>query len=394
MTEIEFSIMIHHPHEADGMKPVLAEFERLTGIKVHLVPILWAGGTGWMEIANMAIHQHGVDVSEIGTTWVGSLAAMGALRPFAAEEIDQLGGPQAYFDVLWKSGILIGDERVWAIPWLSHPLVLYYRQDWLAQLGFQPPHLAFDEQHFMATLDQLAQNGISHPFVLEMSGTAMLHEAALWVWQAGGNFMSEDGRQVLFNQPAALAGLERYYALRRYLAVTKFNDTYHDAVEVFMGHRAACVVAGPWIALNLPRHDAALPFGMVKAPGITHVGGSGLVMWRHTRRTEASFALIQFLATRPTQAQASPHAFVLPARRQAFADLVAADPYYQVYLDTLLTGRTYPVTRQWGFIEQKLIAALELTWERVSTNPFCDIGETIRHHLDPLARRLNNALQS
>lgn len=394
MVEIEFSIMIHKPEEADTIRPLLGVFERQYHIKVHLVPILWAGGTGWMEIANMAIHQHGVDVSEIGTTWVGSLAGMGALRPFEQTEIDQLGGPQAYFDVLWKSGILIGDERVWSIPWLSHPLVLYYRHDWLSQMGIGQPQLAFDAERFFSTLDQFVKNGLSHPFVLEMNGTSMLHEAAIWVWQAGGDFLSADGRQVLFNQPAALEGLEKYYSLRRYLAITKFNDVYHDAVEVFMGHNAACIIAGPWMALNLDRRGSQLPFSMVRAPGITHVGGSSLVMWQHTRLPEAAFTLIKFLSERATQAQASPHAFVLPSRRQAIRDLVINDPYYQVYLDTLLIGRTYPVTRQWGFIEQKLVIAFESIWERLITNPFGDIKDILCRQLDPLARRLNNALEN
>jgi ABC-type glycerol-3-phosphate transport system substrate-binding protein len=392
--EIEFSIMIHRPSEAEHIRPWLDEFENLYNIRVHLIPILWADGTGWMEIANMAIHQHGVDVSEIGTTWVGSLAAMNALRSFDESEIEQLGGSNAYFDVLWKAGILVGDERVWAIPWLSHPLVLYYRHDWLKQIGIEQPQLAFSNESFFSTLDRFVQNGITHPFVLQMTGTSMLHEASMWVWQSGGNFLSEDGRNVLFNQPAALDGLEKYYSLRRYSAITKFNNVYHDSVEVFMGQNAACVIAGPWMALNLPRNNSLLPFSMTRAPGITHVGGSSLVMWQHTRQPEASFALIQFLAHKDTLAQASPHANVLPSRRKAFQKLVDHDPYYQVHQETLLSGRTYPVIRQWGFIEQKLVLALEAIWESVITNPFSDIGDHLHRQLDPLARRLNKALES
>ena len=37
-----------------------------------------------------------------------------------------------------------------------------------------------------------------------------LHEAAHWVWNAGGNLVSPNGKQVIFNEPLAMQGWKNY----------------------------------------------------------------------------------------------------------------------------------------------------------------------------------------
>ncbi|MFZ6027944.1 MAG: extracellular solute-binding protein [Chloroflexota bacterium] len=396
MVEIEFSVMTHGAVDVEAMRLSLARFERQERIKVHLVPIPWASGRGWMEIANMAIHQRGVDVSEIGTTWVGSLAAMNALHPFPPDKVVQVGGPLAYFDVLWKMGVLIGDERVWAIPWVSHPLVLYYRGDWIDLAGIDA-HSAFCADRFPHTLETLQRHGVAHPLALAITGMTALHEAAGWVWHAGGDFLSPDGRQVLFNQPAALDGLLAYFSLRRYLMRPKFGGQPTSA-DAFIGRNAACAIDGPWLAIAARRYpnffgDDSFPLETVHVPGVAHVGASSLVTWKHTRHPEAAFALIHFLCDQQNQAEHSLHKQVLPARRSALEAIVAQEPYYRVFLDTLQTDRSYPVTPLWGFIEQKLAVALEEIWEQVLADPFSNIEECLHRKLDPLACRLNSTLE-
>ena len=48
--------------------------------------------TALQEIINFALRSQGPDVSQIGSTWLGSLTGMAALRMFRADELELFGG--------------------------------------------------------------------------------------------------------------------------------------------------------------------------------------------------------------------------------------------------------------------------------------------------------------
>ena len=44
-----------------------------------------------------------------------------------------------------------------------------------------------------------------------------LHILAGWIWASGGKFLSEDRSKAIFDLPEALAGMEKFFRLSRYL---------------------------------------------------------------------------------------------------------------------------------------------------------------------------------
>lgn len=126
MVEIEFSVMEGSPGDASRLLPLLTQFEKQHHIHVNLVGIPW--GKGWGEIAKFGIYGHGPDVSAIGTTWIGSLASMQALCPFALEQVNSLGGAESFFESSWRTGFLPNDPTIWAIPWLGDALVILLKR--------------------------------------------------------------------------------------------------------------------------------------------------------------------------------------------------------------------------------------------------------------------------
>ena len=77
MVELEFSVLSHDPERTNQLLPLLHAFEVQQHVQVNLVAIPWS--KGWTEIAKIGIYAQGPDISEVGTTWVGSLASMHAL---------------------------------------------------------------------------------------------------------------------------------------------------------------------------------------------------------------------------------------------------------------------------------------------------------------------------
>ena len=58
----------------------------------------------------------------------------------------------------------------------------------------------------------------------------------------------------------------------------------------------------------------------------------------------------------------------------------------------LKTGRSFPVTRSWGLMEDRLTRELKALWDEVLADPALDIESAIARHLEPLAMRLDLVL--
>jgi multiple sugar transport system substrate-binding protein len=397
MIELEFSIMAHRPDSAEALRPLLDRFERQYRMRVSLTTLPW--DTGWGDIVKMALYGHGPDVSEVGSTWVGSIAAMNALRPYTAAEVQALGGPGAFLPSAWRSGLLADDPRVWAVPWLGDTRVLYHRRDWLEEAGTADAPAAFATHASLEqTLRRLQDSRFAHPWAAYVVRSPnILHEVASWIWGAGGDFLSADGRQVLFAEPAARAGLHAYYDLRRYLPPAAHLQPVTDPATVFLQGQAAVAISGSWLAVYHRESDPELSarWGVAPVPGVPFTGGSSLVVWRHARHVPAAVELVQFLTGQPAQVPYSPHAALLPVRLAALGSLwEEGDPFYRGFIHGLRSGRTLPGTRLWGVVEYNLTEALAQVWAELLADPDADVEESLRHYLDPAARRLSLTLES
>jgi hypothetical protein len=66
---------------------------------------------------------------------------------------------------------------------------------------------------------------------------------------------------------------------------------------------------------------------------------------------------------------------------------------YQIFVDTLKSGRPLPMMRLWGLIEERLTAAFGNIWQKVLASPNPDLDAIIEAELNPLAQKLNQILQ-
>jgi multiple sugar transport system substrate-binding protein len=393
MVEIEFSVMEGDPGVANNLLPLLEAFEQQYRIHVNLLAVPW--DKGWAEIAKFGIFGHGPDVSSIGTTWIGSLASMHALRPFTEQQVRALGGADAFFESSWRAGLLPNDLTPWAIPWLADVTVIYYWKDALEKAGIKDAEAAFaTEESMVETLQKLQKSGYAYPLALTTISTpVILHETAHWVWSAGGDFISTDSQQVTFNQPAAMKGLKNYFSLRPFISPESMGPSPRG--HLFDAGEAAVHFGGPFLGnvgrLRNPEWNERL--GIAPVPGITFVGGSSLVVWQYTRHVREAFELVRFLSSQPTRIPATPHDQGLPTRREAMhMPSLETDTFHHIYLQALQTGRSFPTIRLWGSVEDKLVVEIPNIWSELFADPDQDLDTILHEHLDPLAQRLNIVL--
>jgi multiple sugar transport system substrate-binding protein len=222
-----------------------------------------------------------------------------------------------------------------------------------------------------------------------------LHDAASWVWGAGGDFVSEDGKRVIFDQPAARQGLKAYFGLGRYL-IAETQGLGGARADAGFLHRQVAVRLGDSVTYLLHRqhHPAdAADWGIALPPGPSFVGGSNLVIWKHSRQAQQALKLIKLL-TAPSSQQTFPVQIgLLPVRVEAFSvsDFVN-DPMYQQAAQGLQQGRSFPAIRLWGLVEDKLVSTFIRIWEELFSTATTDIDALLDKYLTPLAQQLNRTL--
>ncbi len=399
--ELEFSVISTSRNQIALLEQYLADFERQTHVHVHLRVLQWA--TARAELVKYGLYRQGVDVSEAGSTWVSDFIGMNVLRPFAAVEVEQLGGAESFVSAAWKSGHLSGEEQeVWAIPWMVSPVLIVYRADWLKRAGVDPSQGFVSFDAFEQTLEQLQAMGCPLPLSLPVHNSryGTLHNVASWIWWAGSDFLSKDGKQVLFDHPDALAGIARYYALRRYFgeALARLwvaeQKQLRAGMEFWKGN-AAITVGGSWLlsdTLMVPEVKQNAAVAPLPAPAF--VGAQSLVVWRHSHNPAAALDLVRYLTQPTILAGYAEELGLLPARRAILDNGRSVES--ATLAQVALGGRSFPAARLLGLVEDKLSLALENLWDEILKPDVDDekVRELIEKRLGAVARQLNLTLSS
>ena len=394
MVEIDFTVMGCSPGDEAKLRPLLDAFEKQHHIHVNLTGISWH--KGWAEVAKFGIYGHGPDVSTIGTSWIGSLAAMHALRPFTPQQIRALGGDEVFFESSWKTGFFHNDPTPWAIPWVGDALVYYYWNEALKKAGITDIKAAFATDFTLVEmLMSLQKIGYTYPLSINVTKQGItLHEAAHWVWSAGGNFVSENGQEVIFNQPLAMQGWKNYFGLQPFVSPTLLTEESETAAtDFFLRRESAVQVGGPYKTYGEMVDNTEM--GVTPMPGYTFVGGTSFVIWQYTPRYQEAFELVRFVSSQPTSIPASPHSYELPTRREAIhMPSVKTNMFHRTYMQAMQTGRSFPTMRLWGSIEEKLLISMAKIWEELFNDPKQDLDACLHRHFDPLVARLNVVLEN
>jgi multiple sugar transport system substrate-binding protein len=396
--QLELSIIIEH--SAAGQAAL--EFLQSLNLKCQITTMFWE--SEWADLVKVATYSAGPNVSQVAAPAVINLAAMNALAEFTPGEVISWGGASIFLPAAWQTVKEAGEAQVWSIPWLADVRVVYYWRDLLEQAGVDES-AAFDTaDRFHSTLQQLQAAGLTHPLLLLTHFPfAALHYLASWVWGAGEDFVNPDGHSLRFDEPQFRAALRAYFNLHSYLpsgtnALTPMTGGLSKAVDLFARRQVAVTIGDPsWLGATLAAlrdtPQAIDRLGVALPPGPPYVGGSNLVIWKHTRQRDVALRLIRNLISPDVQANFCQQIGLLPTRLEALQrPPYSTDPRYQVLAHAAQSGRSYPTLLRWGLIEENLSRTLMQIWSDLAANPRCDLDMLFGQRIDPLAKRLNNLL--
>lgn len=372
------------PEEA--MRPILDQFEAEKRIKVNLVMIDWVSYR--TRLVDIAVHSRGADVSAVTVPSTSDMIGMNALRPYSQIEIIELGGAASFIPSAWNSVVDSETQRAWAIPWMIDCRYIFYWPEMLQAAGIDESTAFSTRKNVSETARKLMETGLDMPFAVPTEAYQILHAISSYIWETGGDVIKPDGSEVTFHKSEALNAITEYFEMIRPLPQQAYGP---NGANLFFEKKVAFTISGGWFFNSVP----GLVTSCVGVPGGSYLGGTNLVIWKHTQNTSAAFELVKYLSRPDVQLKLSfPHGY-LPSRMSLLTDPeLLANPITGPRIRASETGRIYPCVPMIGLVEDRFSQELARVQRELPNRPDQDTAEVVRSIIEPLGRRLNLALGS
>jgi len=382
------------------LREKLDNFARKNNEEVVLQQIQW--GAYWRELVNVSVHRRGADVAEVGSTWVEPLMAMNVLAPFSREDINLIGGEQLFFPALWQNVTHDSVQNVWGIPARIDMRMIFYWQDMFDAAKVEPQQ-AFSSPEAMKDAFHRLRHSVQYPWGVTTSRFSpnLVHNIASWVWAAGGDFISHDGKKLLVNTTEGQHGIRNYYDLIKFMPPECRDSSHETVLDLFAARKIAATIGGPWLIPYL-RNAGLTPtmidlVNVASPPGPPFVGGSVFIRWKHSRKVDLAWKLIRALSEKDFNLAFSNSTDWLPSHQDVWSDeFLHQNKYNPEYLKGIQNGRGLPPVRLWGMIEDRLTQAFGSIWDDLfaeSGNGRPDaVDEIMAKHLGPLIVRVEAIL--
>ena len=375
---LSFLTIADAPEDLQPLRGLLASFEREMQIQIAIRRVGW--DRAWQILLLDAVEGKGPHVSQIGSTWVATMAMLDSLRVFKPEEVSALGGELCFLPSAWETVKSANRPEVWAIPWSIYTFVLYYRRDILEKAGIDPATAFATPLAMREAFAKLSGDSITPWAFPSLNLYAdLVHIASSWARANGGDFISEDGREPMFAKPEASEGLTDFFELFPFIPPSLRGLNVEACTQAFARGDTAVLVGGVEIGNELmesPYASQAMRDNVVVTtlPGVPWIGGDHLVVWKNVltdaEHEKAALDLVQFLSRRETQIQLFKVENILPARADAYDELTfPLDTTNPTLQRVLQLGRPHPTLRLWRRIEAFLDDMLRDIGSRVLRQP-------------------------
>lgn len=399
MAELQFSTIHNDPLDLRAIRQLLDAFEQERRVHVRLIPM--DRNSAWTDLMSIASTGKGPDVSHVGSTWISSLVAMDAVRPFQAREVGRLGPQQVFLPPAWQSAHLTDEVQIWSAPWNTFLFTVFYRRDLLEQAGIDENTAFGRADALLQTIARLKEKGSAIPWLIPYSPPpydGLLHMAASWVWAAGGEFVSRDGRRVILDQPPAIEGLVNWLMSECDVPRGFHNLTDDRCIELLREGQCTAILSNVRIASLLCQRVAGTSererLGFAVLTQTPWCGGDNLIIWQHTRgdpeRQAIALDLVEFLASPRAQIRLAQQAHLIPSRRDAMQEVYPpGHPLNPLMEQVIARGRAYTPIRLWHRIEFHLAQIMGALLNEVSQGDTRPTEALVRRHVVPMVERLN-----
>lgn len=157
----------------------------------------------------------GADLIWLSQEWIAGFASRGALLDIT-DLVSEVDAPAAqmdqYFPDILKTAQYQG--RLYGLPWISQPVVLYYNPKLFDEAGLPYPDESWDWDKFMEMAQALTKDtdgdGTPDQYGFTLTGWPPIH---MFIWQAGGEVITPDLQSSPIDSPEAVEGAGFYASM-------------------------------------------------------------------------------------------------------------------------------------------------------------------------------------
>jgi multiple sugar transport system substrate-binding protein len=266
------------------------------------------------------------------------------------------------------------EGSLYGLPFDGESTGLFYRTDLFEAAGIDGPPKTWEE--FESAAQALTDGDKQYGIALFAPESAYYWYP--WLWQAGGDLLSEDGDEVLFDSEEAKQAAEYYVGLTEYAPPDYLNSDSYDGRVAFANGQVGMYVAGAWFAgvladefpdLKGKWDTAPLPEGPEGCA--TTIAGDSLVVFEGSENPDAAWKWVEFLSKPENLAawtykgvpgvEGSGEGTLLPPLKPLLEseELVKEKPVLEGFADSMECGVSHVVADpNWGRIEEALNGAL------------------------------------
>jgi multiple sugar transport system substrate-binding protein len=230
------------------------------------------------------------DLAAADLIWMPKLAQSGAIAPLD-ELIPAAGGDlSAFYPALMQAGAL--DGKQYGLPVSTNNLELFYNKELFTKAGLDPnkPPTTWDELREMAKQCTSANDGVYGMELFTEPGEGLTWQYQVYLWQAGGQFLTDDLSAAAFNSDAGKQ------ALQFWVDLLQTDKSAPLAPWGQFGQGAACMAMdGSWMVGGMSA-DPPFDFGTATMPiptngkAATNMGGEQLVIFAQDPAKQAAAA--------------------------------------------------------------------------------------------------------
>jgi multiple sugar transport system substrate-binding protein len=302
------------------------------------------------------------DLGQVGNSWLAELAAIGAIEPVPAQLEHLIGGQ---FPGVVDTNRIGG--RLVALPWYVDTRLQFYRRDLFERAGFAAPPDRWDAWKAALHAVRAKTGGDGFAILLPINEYEHLTQVAL---SAGASLINAEGTRGAFRAPEFRRALAFYKSLfddklAPIAGAAQISNVWNEFARGYF----VVYPSGPWTIADmksrLPRalqqSWATAPFPGPEGPGRSTPGGSSLVVYRSTRRSDAAWQLITQLISPASQRRLQRLTGDLPPTRAVWGSTgLLSDPITQAFALQLERTSPLPKVPEWERIATEMQTVAEL----------------------------------
>ena len=284
----------------ETIQALVDDFNKAHGnIKVTNVFIGW--GELLPKLQTAAAGGEQPDVAAVDLVWMPTMAKSGAVIPLD----DSIKASNTQLDDFYPA--LLNTDRydgtLYGLPVSTNNLELFYNKDLFQAAGLDPntPPKTWDELAQMAQKCANPAQGVVGMELFTETGEGMTWQYQVYLWQAGGEFLSKDLKSAAFNSPAGEKALQYWVDLIN-------NGGYKVSPWGLFGQGKACMVMdGSWMVGSFAE-QAPFAWGTARMPypsdgqPATNMGGEHLIIFKSDEaRQQAAWEFVNWLTGTDTQ---------------------------------------------------------------------------------------------